>query len=1025
MAVTFTNDQKKAIEHYGHNIIVSAGAGSGKTAVLSERVLHFVKDENYKLDEFLILTFTKLAAGEMKNRIRLKLEENNCEEAKNVDTSDICNFDSYSFGLLKKYHFKLGLSPNVSIVEEDIIKLKKIEFLDEMLEDLYAKKDERFISLIDKFCFKDDENIRKIILELEKKASSSDDTNLFFDRFSENYFSEKFIESCIKKYESILIDNKAKIIDLLSNLPYERFSKSSKENLHDMVYGALKLFIDNDDYDSMIQGIINAKFSRVTNEEVKEYYSIFKNEFDKIKENINTFPLSKEYIRSVILQNKDYAEILLDIAKKLYDKQMSYKYQKQVFEFEDIAKMVLKLIREDEEVKNSIKYKLKMIMIDEYQDTSSIQEAFIKEIENNNVYMVGDVKQSIYRFRKAESTIFQNKYNEYKNDGKGEAIDLTSNFRSRKEVLEDINLIFSEIMSEELGGANYRKDHVINYGNKDYLSAGEVNHSNHSEVIEYYSDKEEKLTKEECVSIEANIIARDIINKIENKYLVYQFSKNGSYTRPCKLSDFCILMDRGTYFDEYQKVFNQYQIPLSIEKDDDIISNKLVLTLKNVILLLSLVKNNDYSHKILHPILSLARSFIFMKDDKYIFDVSKNKDFYNNDIVEIFKEIINKNKNLSNYELLLKTIFELEIYEKLPRIGEVEKNEQYLDAFLDKFKSMQELDFSLEDFIIYLDKLNEMKLKFTISSTKSEQDSVRLMNIHKSKGLEFNIVYYPGLIFQFNQREASSHSQFSDKYGPIFSKDEGCNYPTQPLNKYDENFADLSEKIRLFYVSLTRAREKMIFLVPRTDKESTLEESKSFYDLFYRFHNENSFDHRIIDIESLNEKDSFLESEKVVINHDELKIHSLDIKSQNISKSRASKDLKLGTSSKVLEFGTKLHFILEIMDFKNPDFSLIKEHKIKEIVEDFLNSEIMKEINKANIYKEYEFFDEEENLMGIIDLMLVYPSHIDIIDYKTKNIQDDAYKAQLKIYSKYISKKFKKDVNTYLYSLLDKKIGDV
>ena len=158
--VKFTPSQQEAIEKKGTNIIVSAGAGSGKTAVLSERVLHFVKDEGYKLDEFLILTFTNLAAKEMKDRIRKKLEENNLEESKNVDTSDITTFDSYAFSIVKKYHFLLGLAKDVSIVDSNVIAVKRREIVERIFNEYYEKNDPLFNSMIQKFCFKNDSSLQ-------------------------------------------------------------------------------------------------------------------------------------------------------------------------------------------------------------------------------------------------------------------------------------------------------------------------------------------------------------------------------------------------------------------------------------------------------------------------------------------------------------------------------------------------------------------------------------------------------------------------------------------------------------------------------------------------------------------------------------------------------------------------------------------------------------------------------------------------------------------------------------------------
>ena len=170
MALELTKAQKSAIEEYGKNIIVSAGAGSGKTFVLTERVIYFIKNHGYHLSDFLILTFTNLAAGEMKERIRKKLIENNLHDAALVDTSDICTFDSYALSLVKKYHYLLGVPDNISIVDSNIISVRKRTIINELFEELYKNKDEEFLHLIDRFCFNDDEELRTLTFKFYNYA---------------------------------------------------------------------------------------------------------------------------------------------------------------------------------------------------------------------------------------------------------------------------------------------------------------------------------------------------------------------------------------------------------------------------------------------------------------------------------------------------------------------------------------------------------------------------------------------------------------------------------------------------------------------------------------------------------------------------------------------------------------------------------------------------------------------------------------------------------------------------------------
>ena len=198
--------------------------------------------------------------------------------------------------------------------------------------------------------------------------------------------------------------------------------------------------------------------------------------------------------------------------------------------------MAIKVVKEKPNIKEELKYTYNEIMVDEYQDTSDLQETFLKLIENNNIYMVGDIKQSIYRFRNANPDIFKQKYEDYKNNINGYKIDLVKNFRSRKEVLNNINEIFNLIMDKEIGGADYEQTHQMVFGNNTY----EENKEDQNYDLEIYNYEEDKnYTKEE---IEAFIIAQDIKDKIKNKYQVLK----GNQLQDASYEDFCIIMDANT-----------------------------------------------------------------------------------------------------------------------------------------------------------------------------------------------------------------------------------------------------------------------------------------------------------------------------------------------------------------------------------------------------------------------------------------------------------------------------------------------
>ena len=1340
MSLELTNGQKAAIKEYGKNIIVSAGAGSGKTFVLTERVIYFIKEHGFRLSDFLILTFTNLAAGEMKDRIRKKLKSNNLPDAAFVDTSDICTFDSYALALVKKYHFLLGVSANISIVDSNIISVRKRTIINDLFEEMYKLKDTEFLNLIDRFCFNDDEEIRTLVFKFYNHSLNELDTIDYLDNFINKYYSDDFINEIIDIYTNKLKLYIPIIKNLILNLPDVPLKKGSSDTYYSRVCELLGGFINATTYDEIVSNIpekLDVRAPKGLSDADKESIDVFKKEYDKLVKQIKKLPNSSLEFIEYFKDNVKYAETLIKLVKEVDNRLKKYKSTYQIYEFNDIAKLALNLVKNNTEVRNSLKNHFKMIMIDEYQDTSILQEAFINLIENNNVYMVGDVKQSIYRFRNARCDIFIDKYNRFKYKGEGLAIDLNKNFRSRREVLDDINYIFKNLMTTEYGGASYIDDHLIECGNTDFEEFGKLEVSSHSDFLIH------NVKGDESITTEATLIARDIIDKINNHYQVL----DGKILRDVRFSDFCILMDRGTAFEDYYKVFSSYQIPLYIVNDENIKNTQIVKLLGNLLKIVKSIFNKEYYKKeFKKAFVGVARSFLYNYSDDEIYQICKNNIYKETEIFKSIKESLYNNSLLPLSAKIEALIFDLDIYNKCAFSGNVIKNEMYLDLFINLFKEMTRLDYTLDDFLLYLEYIETYNLKITLSSTGSNIDSVKLMNVHKSKGLEFKIVYFSGLYKSFNLEETKNDFGVSSKYGLILKpNDDEKENILKTLNKDAEIIDQVNEQIRLFYVALTRTKEKMIFVLnneeynalfdkhnnkvlysyindnnlndldvntryeriinsflnkeidldvfyrvldlygydlcdefyelketdvfnltyeyfienliktsseymrdsyienymevidatsnykigritlleyinfmklldykvnesylekvdiesidfdlnkliinPRyvynefkdkyfidkllnnysdikdileyykfyfseypnedylirsiydynnklinkdelllitdylgykfnfnfddyifldelnyevdiipnnkmidiikyiknapkrrfeydaslklifkdyLDKLITLDEFTEYISLFgftidinfdvcdkkeelnytvddiYKvivdkkkyqldyssmksfklfidpFIDSYLFDKRVIDI---NTKKVLLTSQNEDIKKENLIIKQLDVDNSVIKKFRASKKLDINSSKKNMEFGTKIHFLLEMIDFMNPDYSLINDEYYSSIIKDFLASDLLKNINMGKVYKEYEFYDIDTNTSGIIDLMIVYDDYIDIIDYKTKNIIDDSYLKQLAIYEEFTEKTFKKKVNTYLYSLLDR-----
>lgn len=1033
----WTDEQWNAIYDKGHNIIVSAGAGSGKTAVLSERVIENLKS-GMSIKEVLLLTFTKAASLEMKTRIRNKIKKNPSlsKELSLIDEAYITTFDSFALSIVKKYHYILNISPNVSIIDEPIIRIKKKEILTNIFDKYYENRNEKFLKLISDFCIKDDKEIFESILSIYSKIDLKYNKNEYLDNYINEYFNINRINNDIKDYEKLLMSKFEELDYLIEDMSYYTDS--------DYITN-LRLSVSNlmhsKTYDEIVSNL-SVEIPRLpkgSTDEVKEKKELINDVIKNIK-SLCTYK-NREEIMSSILSTKDYKEVIIDILKDFDKYVMSYKYENDIYEFTDIANLAIKLVKENVSVKEELKSSFKEIMIDEYQDTNDLQEILINMISNNNVYMVGDIKQSIYRFRNANPDIFKEKYNKYSNHIGGEKIDLNKNFRSREEVLNNINLLFNKVMDESIGGADYIKSHQMIFGNKSYIKKGKTLQNYDFELYSYMYDKKSEYSKEE---IETFIIAKDILSKVKGNYQI--FDKDTSVLRNAEYSDFVILMDRTTNFDLYKKIFLYLGIPLELYKDETMNEDTDIIVLNNLIKFTIKLDTGVYDKELEYLFTSVMRSFLCESTDEKIFDTIKNKTILTSPLANKVRKI--KLNNKSSYEIINDLINEFDFYNKLITIGNESASSVKLNSILSNAKTTSSIGYDINSFSEYLDNVIKEKIdiKYTIHSGVS--NSVKIMTIHKSKGLEFPICYFSGLYKPFNISDIKEKFTYSNKYGiitPYF--DEGVAETIyKHLLKNDYLKEEISEKIRLFYVALTRAKEKMILVMPYEEivngKESDLVSSvvrskyKSLLDIvtstlvsLTKYVTVIDYNKSGItkDYSLLIKKDfkSGIEKSTEVLNVNELLVENETL----IDKHYSKENNKLITSDvkKNMKFGKYVHEVLEYFDLKKKDYSYIKDEFIKNKIISFSNLPIFDNVNEANIFHEYEFVYTLNNTKyhGVIDLMLEYPSHIDIIDYKLSDVTDINYISQLNGYKEYISSITKKPVNVYLYSIINEKISSL
>lgn len=1036
--MAWTKEQELAIHKSGTNIIVSAGAGSGKTAVLSTRVLEKLKN-GIHINELLILTFTNAAAKEMETRIRKKIKENNLlEELALLDSAYITTFDSFALSIVKKYHYLLNIPKEIGITDESILSLQKKKILTEVFEDLYEKEEEDFLNFINDFCSKDDKEIKQELLNLANSLELKTEKENYLKNYVTSFYQKEKIEELIKLYEKII---REKINELKTEIDLQKNNLENEyvESLHNW----LEPIKTEPNLNKLIAKIETAKLpslKRGSPEESKDAKENIKEVLDHLKE-MTSFNTVEE-LKSDYEETKSYLKTITNILLQYFEKLSHWKKEKNAFDFTDIAKMSIKILKENEQIKDELKFSLKEIMIDEYQDTSDTQEELISLIENQNVYMVGDIKQSIYRFRNANPYIFKNKYDNYANQNQGIKIDLLKNFRSRKEVLEDINTIFNPIMSNTIGNADYIKSHQMNFGNTSYIEEGNTKENYHMEILEYL--KPENYTKEE---IEIFAIAKDILNKVTKKYPVYD--KDERKIHEARWNDFCIIMDRNSSFDLTKKIFEFFKIPLAMYKDEVLNDSYDLFLLKNLIEILICLKERNLKQEFKYAFTSIARSYLYNLKDEEIFDTLEKKNYFDSKIIKDISPLVCLVNVTSIKEIIEKLLQKTNFYEKIITHGEITNSTIRMEKMLELGENLKNLNYDIYDFLEYLKELVTEKQIIKISTEEENDNAVKIMNIHKSKGLEFNICYFCGLYKSFSKEDLKGNIIY-EKSLPIYvaNKKEGTKETFLKLLIQDKiKKEDISEKIRLFYVALTRAKEKMIFLLPEKenleelkDKEGIVLESirykyKSLGDILYSIP------------KTIKKYTTKIKIEELHLNKDYQEIKSLnkqiDKKEKNIlveelhieetkgkGKEHFSKKINkcIGKKEKKnMELGTKFHNILELIDLENIENINIEDQFIKKRIQNLMQSDLLKTINQARIFQEYEFIYEKEKkeYHGIIDLMLVYETHIDIIDYKLNDITDDAYINQLKGYKEYIETISNKPVHTYLFSILEQKIKEI
>lgn len=912
--VKWTKEQKQVIDSRNTNLLVSAAAGSGKTAVLIERIIELILDEKNPIDinKLLVVTFTKLAASEMRERvskaIEKKLEENPENEHLQkqlmlLSGADITTIDSFCKDVLKSYAHLVNLDNNIKVIDPSENEVLAKEVMQELFEELYENNDENFLRLVDWYVKNNtDEGLLQLLLNVNNFVNSHPFPDIWLNEKAEffntstkddNFYLEIYILDIAKdvdmdlEFFELSIKNNLKKIENYPELEKYLNIYNTLLDALSVVKESLKTFLkDNtkfDEFKKLSYEFLHSDFGsfRISkcDEEVKEIYNKVKKEIDSlkygIKESLESLNLNIENIKIESDLIYPYVRAISDIVIKYKEKFWERKQKFNYVDFADIEHLALEIlvdIDEDGNIKPSktaLEYQEKYaeVFIDEYQDSNLVQEILLSAVaKENNRFMVGDVKQSIYRFRQADPSIFMEKYENYYRveddiDSFNRKIMLYANFRSRKEILEGTNLIFSKIMKKETGELDYTVDERLNpmasFKESDENVGGAVeillvdeksDDEDEDEIIltdEYSEDFEEmKSFRLECIKI-ANTIYNMMNNK-ENPFKVYD--KNLDDYRKVDYKDIVILMRSPSSNTKIlEEVFLEYNIPIYAESTGGYFDTFEVDTIIN---LLKIIDNPMQDIPLLSVMYSPIYNFtptelsqirLVDRELKFYELLTKILDDENIEIRASIREKISKfisdlklfieKKTLVSADELIWFLYKYTGYYNY--VGLLDMGDQRktnLMLLFEKAKNYEKNSYKgLFNFVNYIQKIS---LKSDISEAKlisEDANVVKIMSIHKSKGLEFPVVFLANTNKKFNFRADDSNLVLHQKlgFGPVvYDMDKKTSFNSimkKKIEKFKKN-EQIAEEMRLLYVAMTRAKEKLIITGRVKDYENLKEE---------------------------------------------------------------------------------------------------------------------------------------------------------------------------------------------------------
>ena len=901
MSVKWTKEQEKVINLRNRSLLVSAAAGSGKTAVLVQRIISMVTDkaEPLDIDRLLVVTFTNAAAAEMRERVGVAIENALEQEPYNqhlqrqltlVHNAQITTIDSFCIRILRDHFHKIDLEPGFRIADEGELKLLREDVCEAVLEEFYQKADPEFFRFADSYSgAKNDLQIKEMILKLYNYAESYP-------------WPKEWLETCVQQYEAANeaeLEEKSWIRDFLSYLDVR---------IEDLITAQKKLLELTQEPDGpyMYEASIADDLRQLENLRKCEHFSQWqeavssidfknigrsgkyegsvakknavmsgrkrmKDQIDKWKKTIFATPLEVQLER--LTQTSKMVRVLVTLTQAFSDRFYEEKQKKNMLDFSDVEHNALRVLvnpetKELTETALEYQQQYREVMIDEYQDSNYVQETLLTAVSgvkngNENLFMVGDVKQSIYRFRLARPELFMDKYHRFSTEESSrQRIDLHRNFRSRREVVEAVNDIFYPLLEKDLGNVAYDAEAAL-YAGAEYPDYENADCCKPEFLLVPSQESGMERREQEAAAVAGRI--RELVETQEIPGITYK--------------DIVLLLrSMSGWAETYQKVFEQEGIPLIVASKTGYFSATEVQT----VLSLLRVLDNPYQDI---PMAAVMKSYFGKFTSEELAQIraespgmpfyqcveqftsseeqQKEEQIADTNVVEAEKqqkeepisdtdaveaEILpqeKENENVSDqrshlaekiiafqemlqnfrqripytpiHRLLQEILDETGYRNYVAALPAGEQRRANLDMLMEKAVAYEQTSYhGLFHFIRYIDRLMKYDVDYGEAEIVSEQENaVRLMSIHKSKGLEFPVVFVCGMGKQFNEQDLNSNMIFHPEFG-IGLKWFDCEKRTKANTLIHQIFAmeakkeNLGEELRVLYVALTRAKEKLI-----------------------------------------------------------------------------------------------------------------------------------------------------------------------------------------------------------------------